>query len=321
MKKKVIIIVGILSALIFVFVGCSKSASDEMTASEPQTVYEKTAVEAEMGEDGGFGRTEEAVAFDADDAKNESAPNPASDDPEALSEKIIYNVYTSVSVEDVDVAVKSITEKVKALGGYISYANTYTSNGYNYANIEVRVPSENLSVMEEHTYSIGKVEEYTLSTDNVTENYYDIKARLDHSLSQEEQLLEILKQAKNVEEILLVRAELDQVQERIESYKGRIRVWDSLVDYSTMTYNIRPIPTLDTDTDDSPRIIKLDETWRAMKRGFNNSIIAVANFFSFLLRTLAVLFIPLLILGVIAVVIIVIVKSSRKRKKEKQEKK
>ena len=64
-----------------------------------------------------------------------------------------------------------------------------------------------------------------------------------------------------------MRAELDKVQERIESYKGRIRVWDSLVDYSTVTYNIRPVVTLDTE-DDSPRLIKLDETWRAMKRGF-----------------------------------------------------
>ena len=321
MKKKLLVFISIMAVMALAFAGCAKSANDEMTASEaPQAIYQKTAVES-MPEEAGFGMVD-SDEYDGNDLMyDEEAGEAVPESPEALSEKIIYNVYTSLSVNDVDAAVKSITEKVKSLGGYISYANTYASNGYTYANIEVRVPSGNLSAMEEHTYSLGKVEEYTMTTDNITESYYDIKARLDHSLAQEEQLLELLKQAQNVEEILLVREELDQVQERIESYKGRIRVWDSLVDYSTISYNIRPIPTLDTDTDDSPRIIKLDETWRAMQRGFKNSIIAVANFFSFLLRAVAILAIPLLILGGIAVLIIYIVKKSKKRKKEKEEKK
>ena len=316
MKKRLIIVMSIMVVATLVFSACSKSESISDSAA-PQAIYEKTAVDSEMMEESGFGGMD-SVAYDEDESVNtEESRDGSGETAEDLSEKIIYNVYTSLLVNDVDVAVSSITDKVKALGGYISYANTYNSNGYNYANIEVRVPSPKLSNMEEFTYEIGKVEEYTMSTDNITENYYDIMARLDHSLAQEEQLLEIMKEAVTIEEILLVRAELDSVQERIESYKGRIRVWDSLVDYSTITYNIRPIPTLDTE-DDSPRLIKLDETWRAMKRGFKNSVIAVANFFSFLLRALAILAIPLAICGAIALLVIFLVKRGKKGKGEKK---
>ncbi len=319
MKKRLLIIVSIMVAFCLAFAGCaSRSASeDSMNASAPQAVYEKSTVSTEMAEDAGFGGMD-SVAYDDERAvKTEESSATGGAGIEDFSEKIIYNVHTSLLVEDVEVASNSITEKVKSLGGYISYANTYNSNGYNYANIEVRVPSKNLSQMEEFTYEIGKVEEYTMSTDNITESYYDIQIRLDSAIKEEAQLIEVLGKAETIEEILLVREQLGYVQERIESYKGKIRLWDSLVDYSTITYNIKPVPTLDTDSDDSPRIIKLDETWRAMKRGFNNSVIWVANFFSLLLRVLAVLAIPLVICGVIVVVIVVLVKSVKKRKKEK----
>ena len=320
MKKRLIIIVGILLTLALVFAGCAKSESTESDRSEPQALYEKSAVEAEAPADAGFGKTNDAI-YDDDGDYIEEAPEPDVESPEELSEKLIYNVYASVFVEDVEAAVKTITDKVKSLGGYISYSNSYNSNGYVYANVELRIPAENLSALEEYTSSIGEVEERTMSTDNITESYYDIKTRLEVAEAQEEQYIKILEDAKTTEDVLLVMERLDQVRATIESYKGRIRLWDSLVDYSTVTYNIRPIPTLDTDTDDSPRLIKLDETWRAMKRGFNNSIIAVANFFSFLLRALAILAIPLVICGVIAVVVIIIVKSAKKRKKEKEDKK
>jgi hypothetical protein len=224
------------------------------------------------------------------------------------------SIRASLLCIDVDETIVALTNKAVALGGYISYANTYISDGKTYANIEICIPAKELNMMKAYSSEVGKVDEYTMSSQNITEKYYDIKARLEHNLAQEKQLLTLLKKAETIEDILLVRAELDKVQEKIESYKGRIRVWDSLVDYSTITYNLCPVPTLDTEYDDSPRIIKLDETWRAMKRGFNNSGIAVVNFFSFLLRVIAILVIPLIIIGVVVLIIVAIVKKNRKKK-------
>lgn len=314
MKNKFILLISLMLVLTLVFAGC---ASEKSVAYDTATKEE--APRAAYG-DGDFGAMEPEALKQETNAEsmdeNDSVPL---DNPSELSEKIIYNVHASLQCEDVDNAILSLTDKAKSLGGYVSYANTYTSNGKTYANIEIRIPAKELNVMEAYSSEVGKVDEYTMSSQNITEDYYDIKARLEHNLAQEEQLLTLLKKAESIEDILLVRAELDKVQEKIESYKGRIRVWDSLVDYSTITYNLRPVPTLDTGHDDSPRIIKLDETWRAMKRGFTNSAIAVVNFFSFLLRAISVLAIPLIIIGVAILVVIAIVKKTKKSKTPKND--
>ncbi len=316
MNRRALALISILVVLAMIFAGCASSAKDEASSnSAPQALYEKKMVSEDMAmaEESGFGVSDD-VEYE-EEVRDESGSSEVTD----FSEKIIYNVYTSVQVEDVQVAVDSVSQKVKSLGGYISYSNVYNSGGYVYANVEIRVPSVNLSKMKEHTYSLGDVNEYTMSTENITESYYDIKGRLESAEKEEAQLLEVLEQAETIEDILLVREQLSYVQERVESYKGRIRLWDSLVDYSTVTYNIRPIPTLDSD-DDTPRLIKVDETWRAMKKGFKNSAIAVANFFSYLFRLLAILAIPIVILGAIAVVIIIIIKQSRKHRKQNKDK-
>lgn len=316
MKRKHIIILSMILVLALVFVGCASKSEDsyDMAASEPQS--KEARGESIVMEEGGFGAMnaveyDEMASIDGADVDKDLA------DPEELSEKIIYNVHASLLCEDVQEAVIAITNKVESLGGYISYANTYKSGGYSYANIEIRIPSQHLDIMEEYSYEIGDVEEYTMSTNNITENYYDIVTRLEINIVHEQQYLELMKQAKTIEETLLIRVELDKIQEKIESYKGRIKVWDSLVNYSTITYNLNPIPTLDNDIDDKPRIISLGETWRAMQRGFTNSYIAVLNFFSFILRMLAVLAIPLVIFGVVAIIVVILVKHGKGKGKEK----
>ncbi len=318
MNRRTLAIVAVLTVLALVFAGCAASSKDESTSiSAPQVAYEKTMVDEEVMEERGFG-VAESTEFDSVESSADLDDTDSGNEVSDFSEKIIYNVYTSVQVEDVQAAVNSVTQKVKSLGGYISYSNMYNSGGYSYANVEIRVPSQNLSKMEEYTYMLGEVEEYTMNTDNITESYYDIKSRLESAEKEEAQLIAVLEKAETVEDILLVRDQLSRVQEKIESYKGKMRLWDSLVDYSTVTYNIRPIPTLDND-DDSPRLIKMDETWRSMKKGFKNSAIAVANFFSLLFSLIARLFFHILILGAVAVVIIVIVKKRRKSKKQKEQ--
>ncbi|MCK5130398.1 MAG: DUF4349 domain-containing protein [Clostridiales bacterium] len=311
MKKKITIIIAIGIILVMVFAGCAKEASYDVASNES---LGKAAPQMASMDDGGFDAVEKMSEEASAAIRNDDEPTLyESEEPSDLSEKIIYNVYASLLCEDVNLAVAAITEKVKVLGGYVSYVNTYTSDGYSYANIEVRVPAGNLDIMEDYSHEIGNVEEFTMNSNNVTESYYDIQARLEHNLAQETQLLELMKEAKTIEDTLLVRAELTKIQEIIESYKGRIRVWDSLVDYSTISYNISPVPTLDTEVDDSPRLIKLDETWRAMKRGFVNTAIVVANFFSWVLRMLVVLAIPLLICGIVAIVVVILVRKGKKK--------
>ena len=51
----------------------------------------------------------------------------------------------------------------------------------------------------------------TISTEEITSDYYDVKARLENALNQRQKLFEIMEQAKTIDEILKVQKEIDSV--------------------------------------------------------------------------------------------------------------
>jgi len=233
------------------------------------------------------------------------------------SEKIIYNVSMGITVDNPAEAAKLIKEQVSAMGGYVSSSYSYKNDdNSSYVNMQVRVPAKGLNDMTAFIESISEVDYENMYTDNITESYYDTIARLEHEKLQAEQLEEIMAKAETIEDIITVRKELSAVQENIEVYEGRIRMWDSLVDYSTVDIYIQPTPTIDTNNG-KVRLITLGETGRAIVRALDNSWRFVANFFSFLLRVIAALLIPAVI---VVPIVILSVKAARKNKARRQEK-
>ena len=126
----------------------------------------------------------------------------------------------------------------------------------------------------------------------------------------------LLDRAEDIEDILAITEKLSQVQENIEVYEGRLRMWDSLVDYSTVNISISPTPTIEPS--DEPKFIKLGETGRAIVKALRNSVIFVANFFQKLFVVLAALLLPAAIIAPIVFAIVKLSKRARAKNKEKQ---
>lgn len=302
MNKKSILLIAVL-IIGLVFAGCS--AKDE--SMEYMTQSAEAPMMAMDMSDGDM--------YYGDEMKAEAEEsNAASGEIEDYSEKIIYNVNMGIVVDDPLEAAKQIEEQVKALGGYISssYSNKYDEYS-SYVNMQVRVPSKGLNDITDYIYSISDVEYKNMYTDNVTESYYDSVARLEHYQLQADQLEELMEKAETIEEVLLVRQELSWVQENIEVYEGRIRMWDSLVDYSTVDINITPTPTIDT-SDGLIRLISLGETGRGIVRALQNSWRFVANFFSVLVRVIAALLIPAVIIVPIVLIIVRVAKKNKAKR-------
>lgn len=123
-----------------------------------------------------------------------------------------------------------------------------------------------------------------------------------------------MEKAETIEDILTVRQELSRVQENVEVYQGRIRMWDSLVDYSTIRISISQTPTIDTNNG-LVRLITAGETGRRIVRALNNSWRVVVNFFSWLLGAIAALIIPAIIIVPLTILIVKLSKKSMAKKK------
>jgi len=305
MNKKSILLIAVL-IIGLVFAGCSSSedsldyARNESAAEAPMAVMEMADGDMYYGDD---------------EAKTQST-NADTGAIEDYSEKIIYNVNMGIVVDDPIEVAKSIKAQVNAMGGYVasSYSNDYDDYS-SHVNMQIRVPAQGLNDMTKYIYSISDVEYENMYTENVTESYYDTVARLEHEKLQAEQLEEIMEQAETIEDILTVRQEMTKVQETIEVYEGRVRMWDSLVNYSTIDISISPTPTIDTGDDGLIRKITMGETGRGIVRALTNSWRFVVNFFSVLFRVIAALIIPAVIIAPIVFIIVKLAKKSKAKRK------
>jgi len=105
---------------------------------------------------------------------------------------------------------------------------------------------------------------------DVTEEYVDLNIRLDNNLAYLNQYKEILRKASSVKEILEVQEKIRNIEEEIESKKGRLKYLDDKVKYSTLNLEITELITSEISNDLN--------FGRRISNAFNNGIQAFLSF-------------------------------------------
>ena len=201
--------------------GCGatpKTASDSAMASGDYMDQEMSRTE----EDGG-----------------ESAVNYAENQTIRTENKIIYKSEISLQTKDFDETAQNIENKVSEVEGYIE-SSSIEGRGIHehdprYAHYVLRIPKEKFEYIKKTAENWGNVRSIHTNSEDVTESYYDIEAKLETKYIQEERLLELLKNADKVEDIIALGRELQEVRYQIENNTVTLRKMDSLIDYSTIT--------------------------------------------------------------------------------------
>ena len=81
----------------------------------------------------------------------------------------------------------------------------------------------------------ARVDNRNIETSDVTEEFIDKEARIKTKKELENRYREILKQAKDVSDILSIEAQLNHVRSDIESMEGRLQYLKNQVAFSTLT--------------------------------------------------------------------------------------
>lgn len=216
--------------------------------------------------------------------------------------KVIYNATLSLVVKDTEVAAKQIEELVAATGGYIANMNAYRNNDDQlYYTITLRVPVSGFDSVRDALRNMAvRVDNDTIDTNDVTDQYYDLDARLRTLRATQEELLSLLKETRErggqVEDIMSIYRELTNIQSQIESLQGQLNRLDKLTVLSTIHVELRP--------DELTKPIK--SSWRpleTLRNSFRVLINVLQNLADFLIYlivvavpTLIILAIPVLIL-------------------------
>lgn len=163
-----------------------------------------------------------------------------------IEQKIIKTGDLSLIVLDVEKSADVVKALATDKGGYVQSSSVSehedgTLSGY----VIIRVPADQFDTSIETLKAEALVvEEEFISTQDVTEQYIDLSARLKNAQVQETRYVEILDVATTVEEILQIENALANVRSTIESLTGQIQYLDSQTDFSTITVNLDEEPVI-----------------------------------------------------------------------------
>ncbi len=212
---------------------------------------------------------------------------------------IIYNGYLSLEVADSAQAADAIKSIASELDGYVTNANLQRSGSKLRGSITLRVPAESFDQAMERVKELAlTVKQDRTTTEDVTEQYTDLNARLKNLEATEEELRELLKtvriQTGSAEDIMAVYRELTSVRGEIEQIKGKMQYLERLTALATITVELTPRQEV-VHTGWNPGGT-VENALRALVRASQNLVDAAIWLVLFVLPILVALLVPVLFL-------------------------
>ena len=210
----------------------AKAAAFTDTAVFDDVVMEE-AVEAEMD----YGAVSEPTVAGVSGGSS-GGQNPAGQQ----ERKLIKTGSISLEVEQLASAEEAVLEWCQSFGGYVASSFNHETN----AAFTVRIPAVHFDAAMAAAGNLGRVRSRNVSTQDVSEQFYDLQTRLDTRKILRDRLQSYLAQAKNMEDLLHIERELNSTLTEIESMEGRMRRLSNQIDYSTITVDLQ-LPYRTTD--------------------------------------------------------------------------
>lgn len=211
--------------------GCAQASYDSQA---PSAAARDEASGLAMSKQGGSETPAVAVA------SGEAVPPSAG----ALERKIIYEANVDLVVEDFTPVPALVDQLVKGYQGFIANSQVSGSVGQRRHGVwKLRIPIANFEAfLRDAQGKIGEVRRVSRDSKDVSEEYYDVEARIRNKRQEESRLLKLLdEKTGTLEEVIGIERELSRVREEIERMEGRMRVLADLTSLTTVTLRVEEV--------------------------------------------------------------------------------
>ncbi len=289
-------------------VGCGSSSdktgvTENYTASQDSSIYENAEI------------TEET----SDEAGGDNSSVPEINTEIDYNRKIIKNGTIHIQTEHFNESVNKLTEYVQSLKGYIENSNIQGADFYEdyttsrTASLTVRIPQKSFDTFMNKGGDFGNVSYLTSNSEDITSQYVDTETRMKALNIRKEHLLALLEQSGDLKDLFEIEKELGDVTYEIESLKGTLQSYDSLVDMSTIEVEIQEVGKI--------QVTKPVKTFGdQVKATFNESIQGVIRIFKGLALFIIALIPFLVILVPVGILVYIILKRKKQREAARGEK-
>ncbi|HEV7842941.1 MAG TPA: DUF4349 domain-containing protein [Pyrinomonadaceae bacterium] len=211
--------------------------------------------------------------------------------------KIIRNADLILETGDPAAGQRKVASIAESRGGFVITSESKQRNAEGQlkpemvVTITIRVPAAQFdAVINEIRGAGSRVAQEKVTGQDVTEEYIDLEARIRAKQALEAQFMEIMKQAKSVQDALEVQRQLAEVRSEIERIEGRRRFLENQSSLSTINVTLQP-PT---------QIVSSAGFFYSVKRAFSEGLDVAANITLFFIQALVAL-LPILIFIVLPI--------------------
>lgn len=243
---KALLLVGVLGLLVLFMTMFSSGLLNP--ASEPQGSQQQSM---NYGTTGGYASPGQPVvnevAKSEDGLFTDASSSIVLDGEVASQERVILKTaYLSLVVDAADENIAAISALAEEMGGWVVSSNTNmvtAPSGQSVArgSVNIRVPAARLDeALNTIKSGAGSVESESVTGQDVTQQYVDLKSRLTNLEAAETQLREILASANKTEDVLAVYNQLVSTRGEIETVRGQIQYFDESASFSSITVDLTP---------------------------------------------------------------------------------
>ena len=128
----------------------------------------------------------------------------------------------------------------------------------------IRIPADQLANFVSQVSEISNVTSSRESAEDVTLSYADTESRKKALETEQDRLLELMEQAETTEDLLAIESRLTDVRYQLESAASQLKLYDSLVSYSTVYLTVEEVQKL------TP--VQELSTWGKITTGFRENL-------------------------------------------------
>jgi hypothetical protein len=176
----------------------------------------------------------------------------------AQGEKVIRDARLMLEVADGKQAYNKATAICQELGGYLSSSKFYKDQeGREAGTIIMRIPKEKFGIAQEKLSTLGKVENITTDSRDVTQEYNSLKTQLDTVKIIYDKMLEAFKKRQvTIPDAIRQESELAPIRFKMENLTNRIAQLDNSISFTTITLGFHEPKVSEKTLNESRNIIK-----------------------------------------------------------------
>ena len=232
----------------------------------------------------------------------------------STNRKIIERIYFSVQTKEFDTLMSKLEDEIKTLGGYIENSsvsgNSYEEKGNRRANLVIRVPSKKSADLTAFVSENSTVTNKEVNTEDVTLSYVDMQSRVKALTTEKETLERLLAGATSMADVIAIQDRLTDVIYEIESYESKLRTYDNLIEYTTVTIRISEVERV--------QVVEEQTMWQEIASDFKENMEDIGHGCKRLFIAIVGGFPYIVINGAIIFLAIIIIKKYIKKSKKKE---